>query len=130
MESYITRRPPDERLMDLSETIQSQLGFRCEIEYFLDHDGLIHVVQARDLGRGEDHCAIDTKVFYIYEVINGKEYHNSVEPRNLPVEDYLKQQGRFSHLGKEDFEYIQQKVDYEWKVLLQRSMMESFQIVM
>jgi len=48
----------------------------------------------------------------------------------LPVEDYLKQQGSFSHLGKEDFEYIQQKVDYEWKVLLQRSMLESFQMVM
>ena len=49
---------------------------------------------------------------------------------NLPVEDYLKQQGRFSHLGKEDFEYIHQKVDYERKALLQRSIMESFQVVM
>ena len=49
VESYITRRPPDERLIELSETIQSQLGFRCEIEYILDHDGLIHVVQARDI---------------------------------------------------------------------------------
>ena len=63
-------------------------------------------------------------------MINGEEYHISVEPRNLPVEDYLKKQGRFFHLGTEDFEYIQQKVDYEWKVLLQRSMMESFQMVM
>ena len=78
----------------------------------------------------EDHCTIDTKVFPLYEVINGEEYNISGEPRNLPVEDYLKQQGRFSHLGKEDFEFIQQKVDYEWKVLLQRSMMESFQMVM
>ena len=63
-------------------------------------------------------------------MITGEEYHISVEPRNLPIEDYLKQQERFFHLGKEDFEYIQQKVDYEWKVLLQRSMMESFQTVM
>ena len=63
-------------------------------------------------------------------MINGEEYDISVEPKNLPVEDYLKQQGHFSHLGKEDFEYIQQKVDYEWNVLLQRSMMESFQMVM
>ena len=63
-------------------------------------------------------------------MINGKEYHIIVEPKNLPIQDYLKWQGRFSHLGKEDFEYIQQKVDYEWKVLLQRSMMESFQMVM
>ena len=90
-----------------------------------------HFLELTDnLGRDENHCTIDTKVFPLYEVINGEEYHVSVEPRNLPVEDYLKQQGRFSHLGKEDFEYIQQKVDYEWKVLLQRSMMESFQMVM
>ena len=78
----------------------------------------------------DSHCTIDTKDFPLYEGINGEEYHISVEPRNLPVEDYLKQHGRFSHLGKEDFEFIQQKVDYEWKVLLQRSMMESFQMVM
>ena len=63
-------------------------------------------------------------------MINGEEYHISVEPRNLSVEDYLKQQGRFSHLGKKDFEFISQKVDYVWKVLLQRLMMESFQMVM
>ena len=79
---------------------------------------------------GEDHCTIDTKVFYLYNVINVKEYHISVEPRNLPVEDYLKKQGRFFHLKKEDFEFIQQKVDFEWEVLLQRSMIESFQMVM
>ena len=63
-------------------------------------------------------------------MINGEEYHISVEPRNLPVEDYLKKQGRFFHLKMEDFKFIQQKVDFEWEVLLQRSMMESFQMVM
>ena len=63
-------------------------------------------------------------------MINGEEYDISVEPKKMPIENYLKQQGRFSHHGNEDFEYIQQKVDYEWKVLLQRSMMESFQMVM
>ena len=61
---------------------------------------------------------------------NGEEYQIIVEQRNLPVQDYLEQQGRFSQLGKEEFEFIQQKVDYEWKILLQRSMMESFQMVM
>ena len=69
-------------------------------------------------------------MFPLCEVIKGEEYHISFEPKNLLVEDYLKQQRRFSHLGKEDFEYIQQKVHYEWKVLLQRSMMESYQMVM
>ena len=46
VESYITRRPPDERLLELSDTIQRYLGFRCEIEYILDYSGVIHVVQA------------------------------------------------------------------------------------
>ncbi|MDP6245108.1 MAG: hypothetical protein QGH49_00640 [SAR324 cluster bacterium] len=49
VESYITRRPPDERLLELSDTIQRYLGFRCEIEYILDYSGVIHVVQARDI---------------------------------------------------------------------------------
>ncbi len=49
VESYITRRPPDERLLELSDTIQRHLGFRCEIEYILDYSGVIHVVQARDI---------------------------------------------------------------------------------
>ena len=90
-----------------------------------------HFLEKTDnLVRGEHHCTIDTKVFPLYEGINGEEYHISVEPRNLPVEDYLKKQARFFHLKKEDFEFIQQKVDFEWKVLLQRSMMESFQMVM
>ena len=63
-------------------------------------------------------------------MINGEEYHISVEPKNLPVEDYLKKQVHFFHIKKEDFEFIQQKLDFEWEVLLQRSIMESFQMVM
>ena len=70
--------------------------------------------------------ATDTKVFPLYEVYNGEEYHISIEPKDLPVLEYLKRQGRFSHLTKDDVELIQERVDYEWKVLLQRSMMESF----
>ena len=77
-----------------------------------------------------DCLAVLSKVFPLYEVINEEEYHFSLEPKYLPVEEYLKQQGCFSHLEEEDFEIIQQRVDYEWKTLLQRSLMESFQMVM
>ena len=65
--------------------------------------------------------AVDTKSFPLYEVINGED---------LPVEEYLKLQGRYSHLTPEDIEYIQSRVDYEWKVLLQRSMMEPYHMLM
>ncbi|MBC8259748.1 MAG: 3-methyl-2-oxobutanoate dehydrogenase subunit beta [SAR324 cluster bacterium] len=74
--------------------------------------------------------AVHTKVFPLYEVFNGEEYHINIEPKNLPVENYLKLQGRFAHLNVEEIKKIQNRVDYEWKVLLQRSMMESFQLVM
>jgi pyruvate/2-oxoacid:ferredoxin oxidoreductase beta subunit len=74
--------------------------------------------------------AVDTKVFPLYEVINGEEYRITFEPKDLPVEEYLKLQGRYSHLTPEDIEYIQSRVDYEWKVLLQRSMMEPYHMIM
>jgi len=74
--------------------------------------------------------ATNTKVFPLFEVYNGEEYHLNAEPKNLPVETYLEAQGRFSHLGPEDISTIQKRVDYEWKVLLQRSMMESFEMNM
>ncbi len=74
--------------------------------------------------------AVHTKVFPLYEVYNGEEYHINIEPRGLPVEDYLKIQGRFSHLSADDIQQIQKRVDYEWKVLLQRSMMEPYHMNM
>jgi len=74
--------------------------------------------------------AVDTKSFPLYEVINGEEYRITFEPKDLPVEEYLKLQGRYGHLTPEDIEYIQSRVDYEWKVLLQRSMMEPYHMIM
>ena len=70
--------------------------------------------------------ATHTKVFPIYEVINGEEYHINIEPKNLPVREYLKQQGRFRHLTDDEVAQIQRRVDYEWKMLLHREMMESY----
>ncbi len=74
--------------------------------------------------------AVHTKIFPLYEIFNGEEYHINIEPKGLPVEEYLKLQGRFSHLDKDDITYIQNRVDYEWKILLQRSMMEPFHMNM
>ncbi|MFH2132925.1 MAG: thiamine pyrophosphate-dependent enzyme [bacterium] len=74
--------------------------------------------------------ATHTKIFPLYEVIDGESYHINMEPENLPVENYLKAQGRFSHLSAENIAHIQRRVDYEWKILLQRSMMEPFHMNM
>lgn len=70
--------------------------------------------------------ATHSKVFPVYEVINGEEYHINIAPKNTPVKTYLKAQGRFRHLSEEDIRQIQTRVDYEWKILLQREMTESF----
>ncbi|MCB2226884.1 MAG: hypothetical protein KQH53_09415 [Desulfarculaceae bacterium] len=50
-EPYITKTPHDRKLLKLSEAIQQQLGFACEIEYVIGPDGVIHVVQATDISK-------------------------------------------------------------------------------
>ncbi len=71
--------------------------------------------------------ATHSKVFPLYEVFNGEVYRINVEPDDIPVADYLGAQGRFRHLTDGDVALIQKRVDYEWKILLERSMREAFQ---
>jgi pyruvate ferredoxin oxidoreductase beta subunit len=54
--------------------------------------------------------AVETGVFPLYEVENGK-YRLSIDfPRLKPIADYLQPQGRFKHLTPENTTLIQQKV--------------------
>jgi pyruvate ferredoxin oxidoreductase beta subunit/2-oxoisovalerate ferredoxin oxidoreductase beta subunit len=62
--------------------------------------------------------AVQSRVFPLYEVEHGEDYRLSENPDPIPVDDYLKKQGRFSHLGKEDMEQVQKDVDHEWKRLM------------
>jgi len=52
-EPYITATPHDRKLLEVSESIQKILGYRCEIEYVIGGDETIHVVQARDISHIE-----------------------------------------------------------------------------
>jgi len=62
------------------------------------------------------------EVFPLYEVENGEKYAITVWPkREVPVLEYLKLQGRFSHLTEEDIEFVQQNVDREWERLVGRT---------
>ncbi|HOX07398.1 MAG TPA: thiamine pyrophosphate-dependent enzyme [Planctomycetota bacterium] len=61
--------------------------------------------------------AVDTKLDPLYEVENGLRWRITVEPRNLPVEDFLSRQGRFSNLDANDVRRIQAEVDRNWAVL-------------
>ena len=68
--------------------------------------------------------AIDTCYWPLFEVDHGN-WRLSYEPKKkLPIEDFLKEQGRFKHLfkpGNEDLiEAFQQEVDKRWEDLLYR----------
>ena len=67
-------------------------------------------------------AAVETCVWPLYEVIEGK-YILNYKPKNkLPVEEYLKMQGRFAHMFKPGNEWmieqVQQEVDKNWEELL------------
>jgi len=61
--------------------------------------------------------AVETGVFPLYEVENGKYTLNVDLPQLRPVADYLKLQGRFRHLTPQVIEKIQQRVESEYAKL-------------
>ncbi|HKL11192.1 MAG TPA: thiamine pyrophosphate-dependent enzyme [Clostridia bacterium] len=68
--------------------------------------------------------AADTCFWPLFEVING-EWKLSYKPKKkLPVEEYLRPQGRFKHLFKPGNEHliedIQKEVDRKWEALLKK----------
>jgi pyruvate/2-oxoacid:ferredoxin oxidoreductase beta subunit len=58
--------------------------------------------------------AVHTKVFPLYEVENGEVFRITVQPRDLPVSEYLKPQGRFRNLNEEKIAELQKQVDRNW----------------
>jgi len=64
--------------------------------------------------------AVQTKLFPLYEVENGEQYILNEEPEGVPVNDYLRLQGRFGFLREGDVERIQKNVDEEWQRLMTR----------
>ena len=64
--------------------------------------------------------AVETGVFPLYEVEDGK-YRITIDVDELrPVEDYLKHQGRFRHLTPDVIEMIQERVYQEYNKLLDK----------
>jgi pyruvate/2-oxoacid:ferredoxin oxidoreductase beta subunit len=65
--------------------------------------------------------AVETNVFPLYEVENGKKYTLNYQPRRLPVQEYLMKQGRFKHLKEEQIRNIQMEADEQWERLQARA---------
>ncbi|MFN7182036.1 MAG: hypothetical protein ACK4NF_05100, partial [Planctomycetota bacterium] len=65
--------------------------------------------------------AVETKVFPLFEVFSGEKYKITYTPKGLPVNEYLKLQGRFAHLNEDQIKLIQQEVDKNWEKLLKKA---------
>jgi pyruvate/2-oxoacid:ferredoxin oxidoreductase beta subunit len=76
---------------------------------------------ATDLSPELSILAVETNVFPLYEVEDGRRYTINHEPRHLPVREYLQKQGRYRHLKEEQIRQIQADVDEEWEKLKQRA---------
>jgi pyruvate ferredoxin oxidoreductase beta subunit len=77
-------------------------GWRCAVE------------DAVQTGR----LVVQTKVFPLYEVIDGKYRLSRKIKKPKPVTEYFKLQRRFRHLTEEDIAMIQERVDREYERLL------------
>jgi pyruvate/2-oxoacid:ferredoxin oxidoreductase beta subunit len=65
--------------------------------------------------------AVRSRVFPLYEIENGRSYTLQEESHVVPIKEYLKLQGRFSHLTGQEIERIQEMVDDEWQRLLRKA---------
>lgn len=67
--------------------------------------------------------AVLTRIFPLYEIENGERYTINLKPDPHPVKEYLKLQGRFSHLTDPEIEVIQKNVEKAWERLLKKALM-------
>ena len=65
--------------------------------------------------------AVRSRIFPLYEIENGEKYTINLKPEPYPVREYLKLQGRFSHLKDLETEVIQKNVERAWKRLLTKA---------
>jgi pyruvate ferredoxin oxidoreductase beta subunit len=79
---------------------------------------------ATDMGMEMSRLAVETCYWPLYEVEDG-EWKLTYRPKEkLPIEEFIKPQGRFRHLFREEnkhiIEELQAEVDHKWKQLLKR----------
>ncbi|MBW2623944.1 MAG: pyruvate synthase subunit beta [Deltaproteobacteria bacterium] len=65
--------------------------------------------------------AVQTGVFPLYEIYDGKKIVINLEPEKVPIKDYLRVQTRFRFITDGEIEDMQQAVDYNWSELKARA---------
>ena len=74
-----------------------------------------------DQGIALSRLAVQTGVFPLYEVEDGRRYTLNDPPKSRPVREYLEKQGRYSALEESAVQQLQREVDEGWARLLQRA---------
>ncbi len=79
---------------------------------------------ATDIAVSIGRLAVETCVFPLYEIENGK-YKLSVNPSKVrPIQEYTKVQGRFGHLSEANLKEIQDRVDRDYAELKKKAGVE------
>jgi pyruvate/2-oxoacid:ferredoxin oxidoreductase beta subunit len=65
--------------------------------------------------------AVRSRVFPLYEIENGVSYTIREEPHTVPIKEYLKLQGRFSHLTDSQIAVLQANVERTWERLMRKA---------
>jgi len=65
--------------------------------------------------------AVKTRTYPLYEIINGKYVMGKSPKKPAPVEEYLKVQGRFKHMGDKEIKTTQLQVDQKYDELVRLS---------
>ena len=66
--------------------------------------------------------AVRSRIFPLYEIENGTyTIQEELMKERTPIQEYLKLQGRFSHLKNPEIESIQKTVDKQWERLQKRA---------
>jgi pyruvate ferredoxin oxidoreductase beta subunit len=65
--------------------------------------------------------AVQTGAFPLYEIDHGALRLTMPTPQLRPIQDYLKPQGRFRHLGKEQVAEIQARIEADYQKLVRRA---------
>jgi pyruvate/2-oxoacid:ferredoxin oxidoreductase beta subunit len=66
-------------------------------------------------------AAVETNIFPLYEIENGLHYTINYVSRALPVDTYLRLQGRYRHLTPQEIASIQAEADRAWLGIKQRA---------
>lgn len=76
------------------------------------------------IGARVSQMAVETRYWPLFEVVEGRYRLTHVPPERVPVEEWLKLQGRFAHLMAPEHEAevqeIQRRVDADWDALVAR----------